>query len=116
MVKENVEIFEEDSIVALTDENGESIEFYEKACVELDDRFYELLMPVEPMEGVEEDEVYIFEVIRSENEDDDDSFVMVTDDDLCNTVFAEYVKAAEDMEDGCDCCGCEECSHDDKHQ
>ena len=47
-----VEIFEEDSTITLFDEENNPIEFYEIASIEYDEKFYELLQPVEKVEGI----------------------------------------------------------------
>lgn len=101
---ENVEIMDEESIITLYDEDENPVEFYEVACVDYEGKFYALLDPVEEMEGVEDGEVFIFEV--QPMEDGEDNFLPVEDEALLDAVFAEYVKKAE--ADGC-CCGCEDC-------
>ena len=100
MKKENVEIFEDSSIVTLYDDNENPVDFYEVACVELNEKFYGLLQPVEPMDGLEDDEAIIFEIVRGEEGKDDDLFIPIADEQLMEDVFAEYIKAVSDS-DGC---------------
>ena len=114
MKKDNVEIFDDESIVTLYDDEQQPVDFYEIAGVEYNDKLYELLQPTEPMEGLEDNEVIIFEVQQGESEEES-TFLPIGDEELLNEVFAEYVKAVSDLEDGCDCCGCgDECDCDDE--
>lgn len=105
--KENVEVFEDEEVVMLYDENENPVDFYEVACIDHEGDFYALLEPVEPMEGLEEGDVLIFKIV--EGEDGEDSFEPVQDEELLNAVFDEYLRCAADHECGC---GCEECGHD----
>ncbi|MDE6399103.1 MAG: hypothetical protein K2L51_07260, partial [Clostridiales bacterium] len=66
----NVEIFEEDSVIELFDENEQAVKFREIASIELDGKFYEILQPVEAMEGIGEDEAVIFEYTEEEGSDE----------------------------------------------
>lgn len=107
---ENTEIFDDDEIVTLTDDEGNEIDFYEVACVEYEDNFYGLLEPVNEMEGLEEGDVLIFRIVEQEN--GEDSFEPVEDEDLLNAVFEQYMRAAADCECDCEECDCEECEGD----
>ena len=114
MKKDNVEIFDETSIVTLYDDEQHPVDFYEIAGVEYNDKLYELLQPTEPMEGLEDNEVIIFEVQQGVNEEES-TFLPIGDEDLLNEVFAEYVKVVSDLDGGCDCCGCgDDCDCDDE--
>ncbi len=106
MKRDNVEIFESDNVITLYDDDDNPIEFFEIACVELNDKIYELLQPVEPMEGLGDDEAIIFEI--KEGDGEEDRFIPVTDEQVKDNAFAEYVKAVSDME-SCDCCHCDDC-------
>ena len=101
----NVEIFEEDSIIELFDDDNNPVQFFESASIELDGKFYELLQPVQPIEGIGEDEAVIFEYEQGENPEEK-TFKPLFDEDLLNRVFTEYLKAASEV--GCDCCDCED--------
>lgn len=104
----NVEIFEEDSVIELFDEEEKAVQFREIASIELDGKFYELLQPVEPLEGIGEDEAVIFEYTEDES-GEERNFTPLFDEQLLERVFNEYLKA---VSDGCDCCDCEDCAHD----
>lgn len=109
----NVDVIEDDEIITLKDDNGTPVDFYEVAVVEYQDELYALLQPVEPMEGVEEDEAVIFKIIEGKNDGDEDTFEPVVDEKVLDAVFNEYIKAVADM----DCCDDEDCDchhhHDD---
>lgn len=111
MKKENVEIFDDSNIVTLYDEEEKPIDFYEVACIELNDKYYGLMQPVEPMEGLAEDEAVIFEIQHTEGEEDD-MFIPLFDEQVLEAVFNEYMEAA-----ACECggdCRCDgECDCDD---
>ena len=118
MDKENVEVIDEE-IITLYDDDNNPVDFYEVACVEYEDEYYALLQPVEPMEGLSEDEALIFKLVEQEGEESD-LFVPVEDEALLNAVFEEYLKAAADDGCGCGChdggCGCDcddDCDCDD---
>ncbi|MDR2202117.1 MAG: DUF1292 domain-containing protein [Clostridiales bacterium] len=102
-----VEIFDTDTVITLFDDDGNPIEFYEIASVEYGERFYELLRPVEPIDGIGEDEAVIFEY-EVEDGTTDKLFKPIYDETLLSAVFDVYLRAAADCEcgcgDGCDCC------------
>ena len=108
----NVEIYDDDNIIELTDEQDKEVKFRELASIELDGKFYSLLQPVEPMEGIGEDEAVIFEYTEDE-ESDERNFTPLYDEKLLERVFDEYLKAVSDCD--CDCCDCEDCGHDHEH-
>ena len=104
---DNVEIFEDEEVITLEDENGNEVDFAEVACVELDGRFYVLLQPIDDVEGIEEDEVII--CLVEPQDDETEMITPITDEALCERVFDEYLKAAAD-----DTCTCEDCTGGDK--
>lgn len=93
----NVDLFpEDDEVITLQDEQGNDVNFYQVACVELDGEFYALLQPAEPMEGVAEDEAWIFHLV--EEDEESDLFEPVEDEELLQRVFDEYLKAVANSE------------------
>ncbi len=111
--EKDVEIFDDDEVITLTDDNGNPVDFYEAACIEYKGDFYALMQPVKPMEGLEEGEALIFKV--SEEDEENDIFEPVTDESVLDAVFNEYLNAVADAEGECDCghCDCEgECDDD----
>lgn len=115
--KAQVEIYDDDSVVELFDENDKSVEFREIASIELDGKFYELLQPVEPLDGIGEDEAVIFEYTEGDTPDER-NFTPLFDEELLERVFNEYLKASSECDCGCDCCDCEddECDCDHEHE
>lgn len=122
--KNNVEIFTEDNIITLYDDQDQPIEFYEIASVEYEERFYELLQPAAPIEGIDEDEAVIFEYTVNDDETEK-VFKPIDDEELLEKVFELYVSAAADFdateaqESGCSpsacaSCGCGCGGHDDE--
>ena len=87
---------EEDDIIILKSADGEEVEFVEIAGINLNGKFYAILQPVELLEGMDEDEALVFEVVT--NADGDDSFNIELDDDIIDAVFAEYNKLLEEAE------------------
>ncbi len=108
----DVELIDEDEIITLYDDDNNPVKFNEVACIEYQGDFYALLQPVEPMEGLGEDEALIFRV--REDDDETDIYEPVTDESVMDAVFNEYLNAVADMEDGCDCdeCGDDHCCDD----
>lgn len=105
MENENCEIFDEEEIITLQDENGNPIKFFEVACVEYEEQYYVLLSPAEEVEGIASDEVII---CKLEDQDDDTQLIVpLQDEELLQKVFDEYLKTADEC--GCDDCDCEEC-------
>ena len=104
---ENVELIEEE-IITLYDDNDNPVDFNEVAVVEYQGDFYALLQPVEPIEGLGEDEAIIFKVVQKDDETDE--FEPVTDESVLDAVFNEYLKAEAEFDDECDCgCDCDDC-------
>ncbi|MGN1234451.1 MAG: DUF1292 domain-containing protein [Christensenellaceae bacterium] len=75
--------------VTLTMEDGSEVDFEICADVQWNGRSFAILQPVEEMEGVEEDEAFVFEVTEDE---DGESFAYVDDEETVDAVFAEYDK------------------------
>lgn len=101
---ENVELIDEE-VITLYDDNNNAVDFNEVAVVEYQGDFYALLQPVEPMDGLGEDEAIIFKVIQKDDETDE--FEPVTDEGVLDAVFNEYLKAEAEFADECECgCGC----------
>ncbi|MCL2862032.1 MAG: DUF1292 domain-containing protein [Firmicutes bacterium] len=99
-----VELFDEESVITLYDDNNKPIEFLQIAAVEYQEKFYALLQPVIKEEGIGEDEAAIMEYFFDE-ENEAKIFQPVFDENLLETVFNIYIKAVADYEfDPSDCC------------
>ena len=79
---------DDDDIVTLVNENGASVDFVEIAGIAHKGHFYAILQPVEPLEGMNDDEALVFKVTRGS--DNEDKFEIELDDDIIDAVFAEY--------------------------
>lgn len=71
---------EDDEIVTLTYDNGEKEDFYLIAELDYAEKWYAYLVPVEPDEEFEDDEVLVYEI--ASDEDGNECFLPVEDDDL----------------------------------
>ncbi len=96
---------ERDDILALTDEEGNEVNFEIIDALEHEGKTYVLLTPAE---AGEEDEVEVV-MLRVEDDGEEDILVTVDDEDEFNTVAALFDAKAEEYdlaaEDGCSC-GC----------
>ena len=89
----NDEEFADDDIITLTTADGEEVDFVEIAGIAHKGKFYAILQPVELLEGMEDDEALVFEVVR--NADGSDGFNVVLDDEIIDAVFEEYNRLLE---------------------
>ncbi len=104
---------EEDDIITLYNEQLEKDEdFYHIATLDLDDKWFIVMKPVEEVDDIAEDEVLIYEIL--EDEDGNDVFQAIEDESLLERVFDEFMKELEayEMEEIGQCgkvknCGCE---------
>ena len=90
------EEFADEDIVTLMTESGEEVDFVEIAGISHNGKFYAILQPVELLEGMEDDEALVFEVVR--NADGSDGFNVVLDDEIIDAVFEEYNRLLEEAE------------------
>ena len=74
--------------IILMNEKGEEIAFEQIAIIPISDKVYALLKPIEPMEGVGEDEGLVFSV--EQNEEGLDYLALVIEEDIIDAVFTVY--------------------------
>ena len=89
---EKIELYEEEtSILTLTDENGQDVEFEYLDCIEYMDTEYLVLMPVES----ESAEIVILQVepVDEENE----NYLSVQNEDILNAVYQIFKEKYEDV-------------------
>lgn len=87
----NEEEFDElDNIVVLTDEEGNDVEFEFLDVVQVDEKEYVILLPVEEME---KGEVVIF---RIEGEGEEESYIGLEDEEEAEKVFKAFKEKAKD--------------------
>ena len=72
--------------ITLYDEDGEATEFEQIAVIPLDEEVYFILRPID-LEGLEDDEAFVFQLIESE---DGDSIDFIEDDEIIDRVFDVY--------------------------
>ena len=84
---------EKDNIVVLTDDEGKDVEFDLLLCFDYEKKRYVAMLPVEPLEGVGEDEVLIYETIRDGGED---IFKPIENPVYLNEVFDEFQRLYEE--------------------
>ena len=82
---------EEISILTLTDENGQDVEFEYLDCVEYQGKEYLVLMPADE----ESSEIVILEVEPVDEETE--NYRSVTDEDVLNTVYAIFKERYKDV-------------------
>ncbi|MBO4422881.1 MAG: DUF1292 domain-containing protein [Clostridia bacterium] len=79
------ELFDEDEIITLTDEDGKDEKFIILCVIEYNDRQYYALLPEKPEEG--EEDGYV--ILRAEEEEGETMLVTVDDDDEFDAVADE---------------------------
>ena len=91
MENENLIPEEEVSILTLTDENGNDIEFEYMDCIEYEGKEYLILMPLEEDSG----EIVILEIepVDEENE----NYLAVEDEAVLNAVYTIFKEKYQDV-------------------
>ena len=91
MENENLIPEEDDSIITLTDENGNDAQFEYMDCIEYEGKEYLVLMPVEDESG----EIVILEIepVDEENE----NYLSVDDEAVLNAVFGIFKEKYADV-------------------
>ena len=84
---------EREDIVQLVDEDGNEVDFEHLMTLEHKGQTYICLVPVEPMEDVEEDELVILRI--ETDEDGNDYYTSIDDDAELDEVFEKYLEIAE---------------------
>lgn len=105
--KEALDMQEEDDIVEFTDDNGKIMKFYHIGTIEYQERFFAFFQAAEEIEGIEPEEVIIYEVTGEAGHEE---LIPVEDEATLDAVYEEFCRILE--EDDCDCgdegcdCGC----------
>jgi uncharacterized protein YrzB (UPF0473 family) len=94
-------IFDENNndVIILSNERGEQIDFEQIAVVPIAEKVYVILKPVNPMEGLGEDEGLVFSI--EQNEEGVEYLALTLDEEIIDAVFTVYdeLVAAEYDED-----------------
>ena len=74
--------------IILFNENGEEIAFEQVAIIPISEKVYAILKPIQPMDGVGEDEGLVFSIER--NDDGEEYLTLIVDADIIDAVFTVY--------------------------
>ncbi len=85
-----------EDIVELTTDDGKKLKFYFVGTIEYKGKNYSAFEPAEAIEGIEEDDLIIFELSGDDEETAD--LLPVEDEALLEEVFEEFCKALDDEE------------------
>ena len=85
---------EDAEIVELTDDNGKVLRFYHIGTLEYEGKPYAFFQAAEEIDGVDPDEVVIFEV-----SEEDGGLLPVEDDDLLDKVFNAFIEELDEDEE-----------------
>ena len=91
MENENLIPEEEVSVLTLTDENGNDVDFEYMDCVEYEGKEYLVLMPMEE----DSDEIVILEIEPVDEETE--NYLSVSDEAVLNAVFAIFKERYADI-------------------
>jgi len=80
----------DNSSIILYDEDGNEVSFDQVAVIPYDGELYAILKPTTKMEGVSEDEAFVFEFRELDNGNID--IAPCENDDISELVFQEYYK------------------------
>lgn len=91
-------LFDENNFdpIVLGDDDGESYNFEQVAIIPMDGETYVILKPMDKMDGVEDDEAFVFKITRAE--DGEARLVIVDEDDIGDKVFNEYYRLLDEEE------------------
>ncbi len=97
---------EERDLIVLTDEDGKEVQCEYLDTVEMNDKLYCVVEPVDAGEEYDEGSCYIFHMV--ENADETVDLMPIEDENELNAVFEKFL---ENNSDGCsgDCSGCAGC-------
>ncbi len=102
----NNELEEEDDIITLIDDDGKEVKCEYIDTVEMNDKVYCVVEPLETKDDMEEGTCFIFNMV--ENEDGSVDLSPVESDEELEAVFAKFMENCAEGDD-CDCCGDEGC-------
>ncbi len=96
---------DDDVIVLYNEQLDKEEEFYFLATLDVDDKWYIVMKPVEQLDDIADNEVLIYEL--AENESGDTVMLPIEEEDRLNKVFEEFMKmAGDELECDCDCADC----------
>lgn len=80
--------------IVLYNEKDEAVEFEQIAIIPQGDDVFAILRPTAKIDGVADDEAFVFEVV--EDEENNDTLRLVEDDKIIDAVFADYNKLLDE--------------------
>lgn len=86
----------EDEIVELTTDDGKKLKFYVVGTIEYKGKNYSAFEPAEKIDGIEEDDLVIFELAGDDEENAD--LLPIEDEQLLDEVFEEFCRVLEEDE------------------
>ena len=86
----------EDEIVELTTDDGRVLKFYLVGTIEYKGKVYSAFEPAEQMEGIEDDDLVIFEL--SGDDEETAELLPIEDEALLDEVFEEFCRVLEEDE------------------
>lgn len=87
---------EDDDIITLyNEERDQDEDFYHLATLDVVDRWFVVLKPVEKLPDIEDDEVLIYEVVEGA---EGDVFAAIEDEELLQKVFDEFMKEVDALD------------------
>ncbi|MCM1305731.1 MAG: DUF1292 domain-containing protein [Bacteroides sp.] len=96
--EDNNNIDDDDDIIVLHNENTDmDEEFYHLATLDVDQKWYVVMKPVEKLDDIADDEVLIYEIV--EDEEGNDAFAPIEDEDVLDKVFEEFMAEVAKYED-----------------
>lgn len=89
-------LFDEENTepIYLYDDNDNEIPFEQVAVIPKDDEVFVILKPIEPMEGVEEDQALVF--VIGEDENGEEMMELLEDEEEVDEIFGLYYKLMEE--------------------
>ena len=83
-------LYDEDNndLIILYSEKGEEIAFEQIALIPILEKIYAILKPIQPIEGMGEDEGLVFSIEKNDN--DEEFLTITTDEDVIDAVFNVY--------------------------
>lgn len=72
--------------------NDKAIEYDQVAIIMLDGGIYVMLAPITKIEGINNDEAFVFSI---EENDEEERLLLITDSEILDKVFDEYYKLLE---------------------
>lgn len=94
---EHEHAYQDESIVVLTDEEGNDVEFQYITTLERDGDEYIVLMLLDDEAEDDEGEVVILKI--QTDDDGEDFYVSIEDDELYDSLFEEFVELVENEDD-----------------